>query len=858
MALLNAENFHPDIDTNGGIFDVDQVQLIGMSSAPSDSDLANGRLYYNTSTNKLMGRINGAWVDLGQSAGGATAYDDIGDPDANCTVAFAGYTNTWTSTLDTGTVFTISNTDASLSGATYLVELKFTDDGSANGYFLRCLDNSGNDAKFTVAADGATTIAGNSSGTDALTLSAGDLTLTSGHLVLTSGNLTLSSGNVDITGTLDASGNFNVNTNKFQVVAASGNTTVAGTLGVTGVASFTAQVNITNDNVKLALGTDDETDSYLYFDGANLVFYDSTLGTEKTLTQLASGFPSSPTISGDVTITDGKLDWTDAADEQAGTWTFANTTSNDIAISSAVTSGKSISITANALDSGSVLYIESSVAGMGATGNFIECYDGSGSVFEVGKYGAVIIAGNASGTDALTLTAGDVTLTSGHLNLTSGNIAMTDGNVALSEGKIEVDTTTDETSYVKRNKTGATNAVVEIEATHTGDTGSALLIDHNGTGNAIALEITHDGDYAAIDISAGAARTGNVINIAMANQLAETAIDITGAATGTAGEGIVHIDITGALAGNAIRIDQATGASLATGQLLYVLSAGDQAAATNGICAYFEDTGAAQATSYTVYISSTNNEALYVDSGDVKIDDNLTVGGTVGITGVTTASGAIDVTIADTGNDVAFTVNQNDTTNNPDAASIANTGTGDALFLNQDGNGITVSIDSEATSVDIFDVDADQLATGIVFDVTADALTSGGILNLVSDSADATARTLVQITNDNASAVGAKCLSIQNDADTVTAVFIDNNGDGNALEIDHDGSSASTIWAMKIDSDNAGAGVGGGIDFSSMGQDEPVLKAVADAISTAGTVSQQIAVDIGGTIYYLVAYTHGS
>lgn len=40
-------------------------------------------------------------------------------------------------------------------------------------------------------------------------------------------------------GTLAATGNFSVNTDKFTVVAASGNTAVAGTLGVTGAATFT-------------------------------------------------------------------------------------------------------------------------------------------------------------------------------------------------------------------------------------------------------------------------------------------------------------------------------------------------------------------------------------------------------------------------------------------------------------------------------------------------------------------------------------------------------------------------------------------------------------------------------------------
>lgn len=48
------------------------------------------------------------------------------------------------------------------------------------------------------------------------------------------------------------------------------------------------------------------------------------------------------------------------------------------------------------------------------------------------------------------------------------------------------------------------------------------------------------------------------------------------------------------------------------------------------------------------------------------------------------------------------------------------------------------------------------------------------------------------------------------------------------------------------------------LDFSNEGLDEAILKARADAITTAGTVSHQIAIDIGGTTFYLVAYTHGS
>lgn len=81
---------------------------------------------------------------------------------------------------------------------------------------------------------------------------------------------------------------------------------------------------------------------------------------------------------------------------------------------------------------------------------------------------------------------------------------------------------------------------------------------------------------------------------------------------------------------------------------------------------------------------------------------------------------------------------------------------------------------------------------------------------------------------------------------------------GVGLTIDKTSNDAGDIFAMVINSDNAGAGDPGGIDLSSMAVDEPVIKVIADAITTAGTVSHQISINIGGTIFYLVAHTHGS
>lgn len=58
-------------------------------------------------------------------------------------------------------------------------------------------------------------------------------------------NVTAASGNVAVAGTANVVGDFSVATNKFNVTASSGNTTVAGTLGVTGATTLTGGLAIT-------------------------------------------------------------------------------------------------------------------------------------------------------------------------------------------------------------------------------------------------------------------------------------------------------------------------------------------------------------------------------------------------------------------------------------------------------------------------------------------------------------------------------------------------------------------------------------------------------------------------------------
>lgn len=130
----------------------------------------------------------------------------------------------------------------------------------------------------------------------------------------------------------------------------------------------TGTINLAADNVNITLGASGATDSRIFFDGAgNLMLFDSNQGAARSLTELYAGTALNPSVSGDLSIADGKFNWTDAAAEAAGVWSFAGTTTTDIAISSSITTGKVLAITADATANGTLVYLDAD-GGVGATG----------------------------------------------------------------------------------------------------------------------------------------------------------------------------------------------------------------------------------------------------------------------------------------------------------------------------------------------------------------------------------------------------------------------------------------------------------------------------------------------------------
>ena len=66
MALKKDQNYVPHIKRNAGIANPDQIELVSKTSAPSDSDLADGRIYYNSTSgqNQLYARVSGVFQPL--------------------------------------------------------------------------------------------------------------------------------------------------------------------------------------------------------------------------------------------------------------------------------------------------------------------------------------------------------------------------------------------------------------------------------------------------------------------------------------------------------------------------------------------------------------------------------------------------------------------------------------------------------------------------------------------------------------------------------------------------------------------------------------------------------------------------
>lgn len=505
-------------------------------------------------------------------------------------------------------------------------------------------------------------------------------------------------------------GTINCRTGDLTITTAGGDISLGNeNLTTTGIIEGTGGIGITADDINLTLGASGATDSKIFYSDANgLTFYDQIHGGNVTLSQMAGSNLNSPTVLGDMTISDGKVTQTDTGDETAYLCTSSSTT-NDInrVVSATLTTGAAYA----------AHLAEATLNG----GFYFRAYDttGAANVATIGEDGATVLAGSAAGTDVLTLTAGDLTLTSGDVTLTDGTITGTTS--AGTDG-----------SKLSKNVADATNPALEVEQDHASG-GIALLVDQDATGDVDAVSIENAGTGYAVTTTAGAAGGEGYEYIAAdsGTGVAFRGDGSTGSWIGANDVGMIDLDTDGVLAAgaNLLRLD-CTGANAQDSFICEILSSGNIAGATDGALLNVVESGAAQATTYAVRIASTNNEALHVDAGLSLFDERVTI------------------TLADnTG--PALAVTNPDTTGNTNAVTITPSGSGAGLLITPqetDTQGLLITVGAASTTVPMIDIDgatADWIGGADVgcIDVTCDGalVADASLLRLASSGQPAAA-----------------------------------------------------------------------------------------------------------------------
>lgn len=184
--------------------------------------------------------------------------------------------------------------------------------------------------------------------------------------------------------------------------------------------------------------------------------------------------------------------------------------------------------------------------------------------------------------------------------------------------------------------------------------------------------------------------------------------------------------------------------------------------------------------------------------------------------GLLTMNGGLATTIANTANTAGLEITQNDTTNNPKALSVTNAGTGNAIYIDANGNTGTTASSSGALFLD----NTGNTGTGANFYTNGATVGTTGVLFAKVDNASATGP-VVRLDNDGT----GNTLQINANGNVGTT-----NSTSGALRITN---TANTGWGLNVYSD-AGAAAGALVRIMADNAlfDQPALHIVNDG--TAG------------------------
>ena len=323
-------------------------------------------------------------------------------------------------------------------------------------------------------------------------------------------------------------------------------------------------------------------------------------------------------------------------------------------------------------------------------------------------------------------------------SLTSGKAIDISDLDAITTGKaIHIDAT---------GTTHTSGILVHIDSAGTviTDAGRLFLSDHTGatttSGILNEFKTAANDETVLVEFDAVALTSGVIIDVIGTALTTGTALDIGGLNALSTGKGIVL---------------SSTSVALAAGELIDV----DHTPTADGLTA---KTGA------TVSFASTRTEQRTVGTtaDDFDMVSVIRTATTSGAGGTLTSAGSVGYfqnVATQTAGTLTDTVKVLELVQDADS-------TGDVIFVNQDGNGIGINIDTEATSADAINIDAVN-TSGVVLDIN---MAAGG------------ASTAQAITIDNtATASSGNILAIHSD------------GGGNAINVNHDGSTGSGIKVVQ-------------------------------------------------------------
>jgi len=168
VAVLNTGEYDAGTDPTADLEEEDHASEHAVSGGdtvfPADPDV-DGILLWDDNPGVLeFGAIGAGLAYDGATltaTGATTAWDDIGDPDTDDTIALTGYKIRWSSTLDeppeTTAAVMIDHIDADVTNATTLFQIQSRDVADADLTYIKVIDNSWDvqNTIFSVGASGA-------------------------------------------------------------------------------------------------------------------------------------------------------------------------------------------------------------------------------------------------------------------------------------------------------------------------------------------------------------------------------------------------------------------------------------------------------------------------------------------------------------------------------------------------------------------------------------------------------------------------------------------------------------------------------------------------------------------------------